>query len=448
MDYWQESNRVELKRELTDMLEKEVVAFLNYRDGGIIYIGIDDVNKNVIGLNDVDDVQLKIKDRIKNNISPSTMGLFDVSTEEYSGKTIVKITVASGSEKPYYLNKMGMTPKGCYLRIGSASEPMPIKMIEDLFSRRIRNSIGSIKSRYQDLTFEQLKIYYNEKSLKLNDKFARSLELLTPDGFYNYAGYLLSDENGTSIKVAKYEGLDRIKLIENEEYGYCCLVKATKSVIEKLKIENKTFARITYEKRNERKLLDPEALREAIINAIIHNDYSHEVPPKFELFSNRLEITSAGGLPDGYNEEDFFQGYSVPKNKELMRVFRDLEMVEQLGSGVPKILTHYPKSSYIFTTNFVRLVLPFSEGFKNYEDKESDFKQDSAHIDFSDLTLRQKDILSLLSKKSYNISDLSEKFITKYSKRVIQRELIYLENIGFVKRRGVGRWIVWEIVKK
>ena len=131
-----------------------------------------------------------------------------------------------------------------------------------------------------------------------------------------------------------------------------------------------------------------------------------------------------------------------------MRVFRDLEMVEQLGSGVPKILTHYPKSSYIFTTNFVRLVLPFSEGFKNYEDKESDFKQDSAHIDFSDLTLRQKDILSLLSKKSYNISDLSEKFITKYSKRVIQRELIYLENIGFVKRRGVGRWIVWEIVKK
>ena len=106
------------------------------------------------------------------------------------------------------------------------------------------------------------------------------------------------------------ESLDRIKLIENEEYGYCCLVKATKSVIEKFKIENKTFARITYDKRDERKLLDPEALREAVINAIIHNDYSNEVPPKFELFSNRLEITSAGRLPDGYDEEELFQGYS------------------------------------------------------------------------------------------------------------------------------------------
>ena len=180
---------------------------------------------------------------------------------------------------------------------------------------------------------------------------------------YNYAAYLLSDVNGTSIKVAKYSGLDRVKLIENEEYGYCCLVKATKAILEKLRIENKTFARITPTKRDERKLLDPEALREAVINAIIHNDYSNELTPKFELFDNRLEITSAGGLPDGFDEDEFFQGYSAPKNKELMRVFRDLEMVEQLGSGVPRILAHYPRSSYVFTAHFVRLILPFAEGY-------------------------------------------------------------------------------------
>jgi predicted HTH transcriptional regulator len=361
---WQESNRIELKRELTDTLEKEVIAFLNYRDGGVIYIGIDDKTQKVIGVTDADTLQLKIKDRIKNNISPSTMGLFDVVAETREDKGIIKITVASGSEKPYYLSKMGMSAKGCYIRIGSASEPMPVRMIEDLFASRIRNSIGTIKSRKQTLSFEQLKIYYSETSLKLNDQFAHNLELLTEDGAYNYAAYLLSDVNGLSIKVAKYAGADRVNLIENEEYGYCSLVKATKAVLEKLKVENKTFARITPNRREERKLLNPVALREAVINAIIHNNYSNEVPPKFELFADRLEITSAGGLPSGFDEQEFFMGYSVPQNKELMRVFRDLDMVEQLGSGVPRILEHYPRSIYRFTPNFIRLVLPYAEGFE------------------------------------------------------------------------------------
>lgn len=73
-----ESNRIEYKRELTDSLEKEAVAFLNYRDGGVIYIGIDGKTGDVYGIQDVDSVQLKIKDRLKNNISPSCLGLFDV----------------------------------------------------------------------------------------------------------------------------------------------------------------------------------------------------------------------------------------------------------------------------------------------------------------------------------------------------------------------------------
>ncbi len=358
---WQESNRVELKRKLTDNLEKEVVAFLNYRDGGVIYIGIDDKTQTTVGVIDTDSVQLKIKDRIKHNICPSTMGLFDVTVETRDDKDIIKITVAGGSEKPYCLARLGMSAKGCFVRIGSASEPMPVRMIEDLFARRI--SIGTIKSRNQSLAFEQLKIYYSETALKLNRQFAHNLELLTEDGAFNYAAYLLSDVNGCSIKVAKYAGLDRVQLIENEEYGYCSLVKATKSVLEKLKVENKTFVRITPDKRVERKLLNPVALREAVINAIIHNNYGNEVPPKFELFADRLEITSAGGLPAGFDETEFFMGYSVPQNKELMRVFKDLEMVEQLGSGIPRILEHYPSSAYHFTANFVRLVLPFSEGF-------------------------------------------------------------------------------------
>ena len=361
-DIGQESHRLEFKKELTDSLEKEVVAFLNTRDGGEIIIGIDD-HANIIGVADPDDLQLRIKDRLKHNITPSTMGLFDIVAFKKEDKSLIKIIVASGSEKPYYLSKNGMSPKGCFIRIGSAREPMQNEMIQSLFATRVRNSIGNIVSRYQDLSFEQLKIYYNEKGYTLNDQFANNLELLTKTKEYNYAAYLLADKNGSSIKIGKYSGTDRVDLIENKEFGHCSLVKATKAVLDKLNIENRTFTKITAKERLEIKMLDPIALREAVINAIIHNDFSNEIPPKFELFSDRLEITSAGGLPDGFSQAEFFEGYSIPRNKELMRVFKDLDMVEQMGSGVARILQAYPSSIYKITNNFIRVVMPYADGF-------------------------------------------------------------------------------------
>ena len=198
-----ESNRIEYKQELTDKLEKEVIAFLNYREGGIIYLGISKTGE-VPGIDDCDSVQLKIKDRLKYNIQPSCLGLFDVIHEKRDDKDIIRITLASGPEKPYYLKRQGMSEKGCFIRIGSASEPMPLRMIEELFSKRTRNSIGKIKSNRQDLTFAQLKIYYEETGYRLIDKFAVNLELLTETGDYNYVAYLMADKNGNSVKVAKW----------------------------------------------------------------------------------------------------------------------------------------------------------------------------------------------------------------------------------------------------
>ena len=217
--------------------------------------------------------------------------------EEFKGKKVIKINIASGTEKPYYIKKRGMSEKGCFVRIGSSSEPMSAKMIEELFSKRVRTTLRNIISPRQDLTFEQLQIYYASKGYKLNENFAKNLEFLTDEGKYNYIAYLLADENAVSIKVAKYNGTDRVELIENNEYGYCSLIKATKAVLDKLEIENTTFAKITSKERIEKTLWDKVAIREAVINAIIHNDYTNEVPPKFEIFDDRLEITSAGGLP-------------------------------------------------------------------------------------------------------------------------------------------------------
>ena len=112
--------------------------------------------------------------------------------------------------------------------------------------------------------------------------------------------------------------------------------------------------------RIETPLWNKVALREAVINAIVHNDYSFEVPPKFEIFPDRLEITSAGRLPESLTKEEFFNGISIPRNKELMRIYRDVELVESLGSGIPRILRAYGEDCFKFTDNFIRITLPIS----------------------------------------------------------------------------------------
>ena len=422
-----ESQHLEYKREVTDTLEREVVGFLNSREGGRILIGMDDAG-TLLGLPDPDGDQLKIKDRLKQNIQPSCLGLFDVLIDTSEGQTWIKLLVASGSEKPYYLRKQGMSPRGCFLRIGSATEPMTERQIETLFAKRTRNSISRIVSPRQDLKFSQLKIYYEAKGREPNAQFLKNLELYTEDDRYNYAAYLLADINNTSIKVAKYAGTDRVDLIENEEYGNCCLVKATKQVLDKLDLENRTLTRITPKERQEIRLLDPVALREAVINAIIHNDYSYEGVPKFELFADRLEITSTGSIPQGLSEAEFFDGCSMPRNKELMRIFRDLDMVEYLGSGMPRILKAYPRECFRFSENFSRMVFPFA-----YSKKTSEKTSEK--------------ILRMISEDNQlTIAMLSAK--VGVSTRSIERTLKNLQKKGVLVRQGPDKGGHWQILHK
>jgi len=115
---------------------------------------------------------------LKNNIQTSCLGLFDVRAEKRGEKYLIKVIIASGPEKPYFKRKYGMTEKSSFIRVGTASEPMPQKMIEELFAKRTRNSPGRITSRKQDLRFEQLRIFYEESGLSLNENFASNLELL------------------------------------------------------------------------------------------------------------------------------------------------------------------------------------------------------------------------------------------------------------------------------
>lgn len=107
-------------------------------------------------------------------------------------------------------------------------------------------------------------------------------------------------------------------------------------------------------------MIDPRALREALINAFIHNDYTKEISPLIEIYSDRLCISSYGGLVEGLSVEEFFSGRSMPRNRELMRIFRDLNFVEHLGSGMNRILQVYDRNIFKLSENFLEVVFPLS----------------------------------------------------------------------------------------
>ena len=433
-----ETNRIENKEQLNEDFEQEVIAFLNYKEGGIIYVGI---NKNgqVVGVENTDLTQLQIKDRIKNNIQPSTLGLFDVTVETIENKEVIKVIISSGTEKPYYLRKKGRTPEGCYIRIGSSKERMTERMIEEMFARRIKNSLKEIESPRQDLTFRQLKIHYEGNGMILNDNFARNLNLLTDEGKYNYNAYLLADENNISIKLVKYLGTSKMELIENQEYGYCCLITATQRILDRLTAENTVYAKIEYNGRKEVEMIDSKALKEAVINAMVHSDYTLTTTPIIELYSDRIEITSGGGLPQGLSQEKFLEGVTAPRNKELIRVFKDVDLIENIGSGVLRILDAYYKS-------FLRVSFKYKENPFEYENNTPKNGAISGVInDVKNINNNEQIIINIIIENP-NISQKEISDISKIPYRTVQRLISSLKSKKIIERVGSNKSGYWKVL--
>ena len=435
-----EDKRNEFKIKLTDSLEKEVIAFLN-TEGGNIFIGIDDKG-NINGVTgNIDLLQRTIKDRIKDNIMPSTLGLFDVVVNELNGRKYIQIIVAKGAERPYYLRGMGMTPDSCFIRVGSAVESMNGETILNLFSKRARNSLKNIKSPKQNLEFKTLKIYYQENGFDINDNFLKKLDFYDDNDDFNYIAYLLSDNNNISVQFAKYAGDDVYNLIENEDFGFCSLIKITDNILNKIMIENKTYTKIETPVRKEIKMYDYNAVKELITNALVHNDWCNGYSPKFEMFDNKLVISSNGGIQEGVSQEEFLEGFSNPRNPELMRIFRDLNFVEQLGTGIQRVLKTYDKSIFEFFPNHIRVTVPFN----NNEFKDNN--EVSENVPFKSFNNLQKSIIKLIMDKPLITQDELARLLDVNKRTIIRNFKILIEG-GYIERVGANKNGYWKVNHK
>ena len=234
----------------------------------------------------------------------------------------------------------------------------------------------------------------------------------------------MNDNNGTSIKVARFRGNDKYEVLERNEFGRCCLIKSAYQVLDKLNVINSTIVKITRKaERTEYHLVDQVALREVTLNAIIHNDYINGAYPIFEIYDDRIEIVSSGGLPIGLSKDEFFSGRSLPRNKELMRIFSDMDLAEQLGSGMKKILHYCSKDDFEISDHFISVKLLFN-------------KND---------TVENLIIKLIEMNKKISIDDLV--YASNRSRSTIIRIVKKIKENNKIKRVISDRYGYWEVIK-
>ena len=255
-----------------------------------------------------------------------------------------------------------------YLRIGSSKVNLMKYPEREAALFRVLNfglpSIENTESEYQDLTFEQLFVYYGVKGITLNRQtFKKNLGLLTPQGKYNLLAQLLSDNSHLPIRFSLFKGKTKAStMYAVREFGNMSLLMTLDRVLDYGEILNVPQAdeRNRIVERKEVMHFDADAYREAIINAFVHNLWVTGNEPMFTVYEDRIEILSRGTLAPEQTIDGFFAGESVPVNKKLSEIFLQLHISEKSGRGVPKILETYGKGAFEFRENSIVVTIPFN----------------------------------------------------------------------------------------
>lgn len=387
-----ENENIEFKAKLSDEIYKEVIAFAN-TDGGMIYIGIDDQG-NVVGLENIDESYTRLTNGIRDAIQPDvTMFVRYVLQED----RVIRIEVGEGSYKPYYLKSKGLKPNGVYVRQGATSAPASPELIRKMIKDTDGDQFEDMRTMEQELTFndaEKAFVRYNVDFTE--DKFiALGLRNLHDDHYTNLA-LLLSDQCQHTIKVAVFADEDRTIFKDAKEFGGS-IFRQLDDTYSYLLLCNRTSATFQGLNRVEKKDYPEEALREALLNAMVHRDYSFSGSIIINVNDAAMEFISIGGLLPGLSVEDIRSGISQPRNRKLAEIFHRLKLIESYGTGIRRIFKLYENHSVQprieVTPNAFKLILP-NTNYVNTIDNVSIKEKNAAPA----ITPQMKVVLGYLSE--------------------------------------------------
>jgi len=334
----QESETIELKEIYTPDFKKEIIAFAN-TIGGTIYIGVRD-DGEIIGLNQADFIIQQISNSIRDGIRPDISIFSIIELVKLDQKDIIKVTINQGTRKPYYLSDKGLKPAGVYVRCGTTSAPASEDAIRMMIKMADGDSFEINRSLIQDLTFSRLSHEMEIRHLEFSQVQMKNLGIISPDDIYTNMGLLVSDQCRHSIKFAVFQGTDKSVFRDRKEIAGS-LFDQLSDAYKTIDFYNSTKATFHDLLRTDERDYPEDAIREALLNAIIHREYAFSGSTMINLYSDRLEIISLGGLVSGLSLEAAMLGASQSRNEKLANLFYRMRLVEAYGTGISKIIGSY-----------------------------------------------------------------------------------------------------------
>ncbi len=335
---FRESETIELKETVVDDIKKEIIAFANC-DGGKLYVGVRD-DGTVVGLSNPDEVSLQISNMARDSIKPDVTMFLHYQTIEEDGKEIVAVDVQRGTDRPYYLAKKGMRPEGVYVRQGYSSVPATDTAIRRMIKETDGDRFEAMRCLNQELTFEAAKKEFALREVDFGPQQMRTLKLIDQDNLYSNLGLLLSDQCAHTIKVAVFQGTDQTIFKDRREFAGS-LMQQMNEVYDFIDFRNQTRSTIERLLRIDVRDYPEIAVREALLNLLVHRDYSFSASALISIYADRIEFVSIGGLVPGLDLEDIMVGISVCRNQDLANVFYRLHLIEAYGTGMSKIMKAY-----------------------------------------------------------------------------------------------------------
>lgn len=339
---YQESETVELKSVVVDDIRKEIIAFANC-EGGKLYIGVQD-DGTVVGLDDPDGAALQVSNIVRDAIKPDLTMFVRYETLNENGKQIVAIDVQQGTERPYYIAKKGMRPEGVFVRQGYSSVPATSTAIRRIIKETDGNYFEEMRSLEQDLTFKAAEQEFSARNILFGEAQMKTLGIMTHDGVYTNLGLLLSDQCVHTIKAAVFQGTTQNEFRDRKEFSGS-LFRQMEEVYDYIDFRNQTHSSFQKLRRIDQRDYPETAVREALLNLLVHREYSFRTSTFISLYADRMELTSIGGLVSGVTLKDIMMGISVCRNVKLANVFYRLELIEAHGTGILKIMTMFLRSS-------------------------------------------------------------------------------------------------------
>lgn len=394
-----ESSTVEFKREFTEDLKYAVVAFAN-SDGGKLYIGIEDDGR-IRGVDQGEELIARVSNMIRDTVKPDVSMFVQYEILSLEEKEVLLLQVSRGTGRPYYLQGKGIRPQGVYIRQGAASVPASETNILHMIKETSGDRFEEARAINQQLTFQKTWDYFRKKEIEFGEAQLRSLNFQDEDNMYTNLAMLFSDQCVSSIKMAVFEGSKKTVFRDRREFTGSILhqLEEAYGFIHKYNRNRSEFRGL---ERVDRQDYPEEAIREALLNAIVHRDYAVRGSTLISIFDDRIEFVTLGGLVRGIAFSDLMLGVSVLRNERLGQILYRLKLIEAYGTGMLKIQESYQgeqrKPEIKVAENSFKVILP-NRNFEHAADipalKEKVGKYRVLHEES-----REEKILKLLMRKS------------------------------------------------